>query len=70
MALSPQNLSSRIILDHSTLPDVLDVKYDSMCGNDKLVSDEVRGQCDNVKINDEVRFPCAVLGMPHSSQSS
>ncbi|NXX91124.1 ITB2 protein, partial [Centropus bengalensis] len=50
------NLSSRIILDHSTLPDVLDVKYDSFCGNNKNTLEEARGQCDNVKINDEVTF--------------
>ncbi|NXP26944.1 ITB2 protein, partial [Scytalopus superciliaris] len=54
------NLSSRIILDHSTLPDVLDVKYDSKCGNKKETTDEARGQCDNVKINDEVTFKVKV----------
>lgn len=64
--ISAQNLSSRIILDHSTLPEVLDVKYDSFCNAKKVVSDEARGQCDNVKINDEVCSP--VLGMPCSSQ--
>ncbi|NXY46945.1 ITB2 protein, partial [Ceuthmochares aereus] len=50
------NLSSLIILDHSTLPEVLDVKYDSFCGNGKEILDEAKGQCDNVKINDEVTF--------------
>ncbi|XP_010120113.1 PREDICTED: integrin beta-2, partial [Chlamydotis macqueenii] len=54
------NLSSRIILDHSTLPDVLDVKYDSMCTKDKVALDEAKGQCDNVKINDEVTFKVKV----------
>uniref|UniRef100_A0A8C3DRY9 Integrin beta n=1 Tax=Corvus moneduloides TaxID=1196302 RepID=A0A8C3DRY9_CORMO len=50
------NLSSRIILEHSTLLDTLDVKYVSKCNNDKDSTDETRGQCDNVKINDEVTF--------------
>ncbi|CAN0125619.1 unnamed protein product [Bubo scandiacus] len=54
------NLSSRIILDHSTLPDVLDVKYDSICSKDKVILDEARGECDNVKINDEVIFKVKV----------
>ncbi|KAJ7427047.1 Integrin beta-2 [Willisornis vidua] len=54
------NLSSRIILDHSTLPDVLDVKYDSKCGDNKETTDEARGQCDNVKINNEVTFKVKV----------
>uniref|UniRef100_A0A8C3V978 Integrin beta n=1 Tax=Catharus ustulatus TaxID=91951 RepID=A0A8C3V978_CATUS len=54
------NLSSRIILDHSTLLDTLDVKYDSKCKNDKDSVDEARGKCDNVKINDEVTFKVKV----------
>ncbi|OWK54961.1 Integrin beta-2 [Lonchura striata] len=54
------NLSSRIILDHSTLLDTLDVKYDSKCKNDKDSVDEARGQCDNVKINEEVIFKVKV----------
>ncbi|RMC18363.1 hypothetical protein DUI87_04249 [Hirundo rustica rustica] len=54
------NLSSRIILDHSTLLDTLDVKYDSKCKNDQVSTDEARGQCDNVKINDEVTFKVKV----------
>ncbi|NWW70641.1 ITB2 protein, partial [Climacteris rufus] len=54
------NLSSRIILDHSNLPDTLDVKYDSKCNNGKDSMDEARGQCDNVKINDEVTFSVKV----------
>ncbi|NWH74344.1 ITB2 protein, partial [Piaya cayana] len=55
------NLSSRIILDHSTLPEVLDVKYDSFCGNGKETLNEVRGKCDNVKINDEVIFKVKIM---------
>ncbi|POI35774.1 hypothetical protein CIB84_000472 [Bambusicola thoracicus] len=54
------NLSSRIILDHSTLPDVLDIKYDSICNNNTGAKNEARGQCDNVKINDEVTFKVKV----------
>ncbi|KFZ60694.1 Integrin beta-2, partial [Antrostomus carolinensis] len=55
------NLSSRIILDHSVLPDVLDVKYDSICSEGNIVMDEERGQCDNVKINHEVTFRVKVV---------
>ncbi|KFU84324.1 Integrin beta-2, partial [Chaetura pelagica] len=54
------NLSSRIILDHSTLPDVLDVKYDSTCSNGKTLFNEAKGQCDDVKINNEVTFKVKV----------
>ncbi|XP_014804726.1 PREDICTED: integrin beta-2 isoform X1 [Calidris pugnax] len=54
------NLSSQIILDHSTLPDFLDVKYDSSCSKDKATFNKARGQCDNVKINDEVIFTVRV----------
>ncbi|XP_032548685.1 integrin beta-2 [Chiroxiphia lanceolata] len=54
------NLSSLIILEHSTLPDVLDVKYDSKCSNNQDTMDGARGQCDNVKINDEVIFKVKV----------
>ncbi|PKK22137.1 integrin, beta 2 (complement component 3 receptor 3 and 4 subunit) [Columba livia] len=50
------NLSSRIILEHGTLPDVLEVKYDSICSQGNVISDEARGQCDNVKINEEITF--------------
>ncbi|NWQ81220.1 ITB2 protein, partial [Columbina picui] len=50
------NLSSRIILEHGTLPDVLEIKYDSICGRDNVISDEARGQCDNIKINEEIIF--------------
>ncbi|XP_066178594.1 integrin beta-2 [Sylvia atricapilla] len=64
------NLSSRIILDHSTLPDFLEVKYDSKCKNDKDSTDEARGQCDNVKINDEVTFKVKVTAKVCISNSS
>ncbi|NXM98372.1 ITB2 protein, partial [Sylvia borin] len=64
------NLSSRIILDHSTLLDTLDVKYDSKCKNDKDSTDEARGQCDNVKINDEVTFKVKVTAKVCISNSS
>ncbi|NXW51045.1 ITB2 protein, partial [Nyctiprogne leucopyga] len=55
------NLSSRIILEHSALPDVLDVKYDSICSEKNIVMDEARGECDNVKINHEITFRVKVV---------
>ncbi|NWX16072.1 ITB2 protein, partial [Aegotheles bennettii] len=54
------NLSSRIILEHSPLSDILDIKYDSMCSGGKVVLDEARGECDNVKINNEITFKVKV----------
>ncbi|NWI14815.1 ITB2 protein, partial [Crypturellus soui] len=50
------NLSSQIILDHTTQSDVLDIKYDSICNRGKEVLDKARGECDDVKINDVVIF--------------
>lgn len=49
-----QNLSSKIILDHSPLPDFIKITYDSFCPNRIHIKDKPRGECDNVKINDEV----------------
>ncbi|XP_025905051.1 integrin beta-2 [Nothoprocta perdicaria] len=50
------NLSSQIILAHTTQSDVLDIKYDSICKKGKNILDEARGRCDDVKINDVVTF--------------
>ncbi|EMP26993.1 Integrin beta-2, partial [Chelonia mydas] len=50
------NLSSRVILDHGTLPDVLKVTYDSFCHGKKPTMDGMRGECSDVKIHDEVTF--------------
>ncbi|XP_066493552.1 integrin beta-2 [Tiliqua scincoides] len=50
------NLSSKIILDHSPLPDFIKITYDSFCPNRIHIKDKPRGECDNVKINDEILF--------------
>ncbi|XP_069471951.1 integrin beta-2 [Ambystoma mexicanum] len=51
-----QNLSSNIILDHGTTPDFLRVTYDSMCPRSPQTKDRERGECSNVKINEEITF--------------
>lgn len=53
--LCPQKLSSRVFLDHSTLPDTLKVTYDSFCSNGVSRVDQPRGDCDGVQINVPVR---------------
>ena len=55
--VSPQKLSSRVFLDHSTLPDTLKVTYDSFCSNRVSQVDQPRGDCDGVQINVPVRLP-------------
>ncbi|XP_074857627.1 integrin beta-2 isoform X2 [Carettochelys insculpta] len=50
------NLSSRVILDHSTLPDVLKITYDSFCHGKKPTMDGIRGECSDVKIKDTITF--------------
>eukprot|EP00069_Balaena_mysticetus_P006192 bmy_18495T0 len=44
-------LSSRVFLDHNTLPDTLKVTYDSFCSNGVSKVDQPRGDCDGVQIN-------------------
>ncbi|XP_062971998.1 integrin beta-2 [Elgaria multicarinata webbii] len=50
------NLSSKIILDHGPLPNFIKISYDSFCPNKIHTKDKPRGECDNVKINDEITF--------------
>ncbi|XP_038605278.1 integrin beta-2 [Tachyglossus aculeatus] len=54
-------LSSRVFLDHSTLPDTLKVTYDSFCKNSSIKKDQPKGDCDNVKINEEITFQVKVV---------
>uniref|UniRef100_A0A8D0GQD8 Integrin beta n=1 Tax=Sphenodon punctatus TaxID=8508 RepID=A0A8D0GQD8_SPHPU len=54
------NLSSRIILDHSSLPDFLKITYDSFCPNNIQTKDKPRGECGNVRINDQISFQVKV----------
>lgn len=51
-----QNLSSNIILDHGTISDSLMVTYDSLCPRSTQIKDGKRGECSNVRINEEISF--------------
>ncbi|XP_064135629.1 integrin beta-2 isoform X2 [Loxodonta africana] len=53
-------LSSRVFLEHSTLPDTLKVTYDSFCSNGVIRLDHHRGDCDGVQINVPVTFQVKV----------
>ncbi|XP_036767972.2 integrin beta-2 [Manis pentadactyla] len=53
-------LSSRVFLDHSTLPDTLKVTYDSFCSNGVSRADQPRGDCDGVQINVPITFQVKV----------
>uniref|UniRef100_A0A8C6R6C1 Integrin beta n=1 Tax=Nannospalax galili TaxID=1026970 RepID=A0A8C6R6C1_NANGA len=54
-------LSSRVFLEHTTLPDTLKVTYDSFCNNGAASSiDKSRGDCDRVQINVPVTFQVKV----------
>lgn len=53
-----QKLSSRVFLDHSTLPDTLKVTYDSFCSNGASSIGKPRGDCDGVQINIPVSLAC------------
>nr|XP_025035663.1 integrin beta-2 [Pelodiscus sinensis] len=54
------SLSSKIILDHGTLPDVLKITYDSFCLGKKPTLDGARGECSDVKINNKITFQVKV----------
>lgn len=66
-ALCPQKLSSRVFLDHSTLPDTLKVTYDSFCSNGASSIGKPRGDCDGVQINIPVSRPAEAPGVPASA---
>ncbi|KAM5281820.1 integrin beta-2 [Ctenodactylus gundi] len=53
-------LSSRVFLDHSLLPDTLKVTYDSFCSNGVSHVGLHRGDCDGVQINVPVTFQVKV----------
>uniref|UniRef100_A0A8C8VKT6 Integrin beta n=1 Tax=Pelusios castaneus TaxID=367368 RepID=A0A8C8VKT6_9SAUR len=55
-----KNLSSKVILDHGTLPDDLKITYDSFCHGKKPTLDGARGECGGVKIHDEITFQVKV----------
>lgn len=57
--LCPQRLTSRVFLDHTTIPNTLKVTYDSFCGNGASSTGKSRGECDSVQISDQVS-----LGFP------
>lgn len=68
-AVSPQKLSSRVFLDHNTLPDTLKVTYDSFCSKGVSKVDQPRGDCDGVQINVPVRLPPSLWkGLPWDSK--
>ncbi|KAL8173210.1 UNVERIFIED_CONTAM: Integrin beta-2, partial [Gekko kuhli] len=50
------NLSSKIILDHGPSPNFIKITYDSFCPNQVITRDRPRGECDNVKKNNEITF--------------
>ncbi|XP_077172895.1 integrin beta-2 isoform X2 [Paroedura picta] len=50
------SLSSRIILDHSPLPNIIKITYDSFCPNQIHTKDQPRGECDAVKKHDKITF--------------
>ncbi|XP_058379260.1 integrin beta-2-like [Diceros bicornis minor] len=52
-------LSSRVFLDHSTLPDTLRVAYDS-CSNTVSYENQPRGDCVGVQINIPITFQVKV----------
>ncbi|KAM6224663.1 integrin beta-2 [Rhynchocyon petersi] len=54
-------LSSRVFLEHSTLPDTLRVTYDSFCSNGVSRQDQPRGDCDGVQINVPITFRVKVV---------
>ncbi|XP_047702960.1 integrin beta-2 [Prionailurus viverrinus] len=53
-------LSSRVFLDHNTVPNTLKVTYDSFCSNGVSQVDQPRGDCDGVQINVPITFQVKV----------
>ncbi|XP_075399450.1 integrin beta-2 [Tenrec ecaudatus] len=53
-------LSSRVVLEHSALPDTLSVTYDSFCSKGVPQLDHFRGDCDGVQINVPITFQVKV----------
>ncbi|KAM4887547.1 integrin beta-2 [Thomomys bottae] len=63
-------LSSRVFLDHSSLPDTLKVTYDSFCSNGVSHTGQPRGDCDGVQINVPVTFQVKVTATACLQQQS
>ncbi|XP_006876618.1 PREDICTED: integrin beta-2 [Chrysochloris asiatica] len=63
-------LSSRVFLDHSTLPDNLKVSYDSFCSNGISLLDQPRGDCDGVQINVPITFQVKVTAKECTQEQS
>ncbi|XP_074046048.1 integrin beta-2 isoform X2 [Macrotis lagotis] len=53
-------LSSRVFVDHSIIPDILKVTYDSFCSNGQSSVDQPRGDCNGVQINVPITFQVKV----------
>nr|KAF6382284.1 integrin subunit beta 2 [Pipistrellus kuhlii] len=53
-------LSSRVFLEHNTLPNNLKVTYDSFCSNGVSQVNRPKGDCDGVQINVPVTFQVKV----------
>lgn len=58
-SVCPQKLSSIVVLNHSTIPSILKVTYDSYCSNGTSNPGKPSGDCSGVQINDQVS-----LGFP------
>ncbi|CAB1330189.1 unnamed protein product [Coregonus sp. 'balchen'] len=56
------NLSSSILLEHHGVPPGLEVSYSSHCGDgdDRLAQGQDRGECSDVRINQQVNFTVTV----------
>lgn len=57
--LCQQRLTSKVFLDHTTIPNTLKVTYDSFCSNGTSSTGKFRGECDGGQINNQVS-----LGFP------
>ncbi|XP_072117472.1 integrin beta-2-like [Mobula birostris] len=53
------NLSSKVIIKHNTLPDGVRISYRSHCNGESRESDK-EGVCSNVKINEEIHFSVTI----------
>ncbi|XP_064876962.1 integrin beta-7-like isoform X3 [Oncorhynchus nerka] len=54
------NLSSSILLEHRDVPPGLGVSYSSHCGDDRLAQGQDRGECSDVRTNQQVNFTVTV----------
>uniref|UniRef100_A0A8C7S945 Integrin beta n=1 Tax=Oncorhynchus mykiss TaxID=8022 RepID=A0A8C7S945_ONCMY len=54
------NLLSSILLEHRDVPPGLGVSYNSHCGDDRLAQGQDRGECSDVRTNQQVNFTVTV----------